>query len=349
MASEAEVRDFLLRVRPTNAVAIGFLQLCEVGYLPQDQIAATVENPDVLPPITPGGHWQCVWGPAEDKHTANLAFVALYRVDPSAAPLFAAVTIRGTDVHIHDAWGILREFWEDLDVINRQALPWAPNDPARIAGGTLNALHAFQALTSNGQTLLDCLSSLLRAPAAQGIPLAVAGHSLGGCLATVVAPWLQHELRAIGASITPVTFAAPSAGNPAFVASYQQSFPNAPRYWGTLDIVPRGWDRLGSVKTVYAPCNLACPDVVRIAIDSYELALHAADIVYAQPDRAAIELAASCAKPVAAWDWYHEAGFHHHATTYMRLLGGLDVVGIPMWKPAAPNGGGAIGISPPGG
>jgi hypothetical protein len=103
MATEATVRDFLLRVQPSQAVAVGFLQLCEVSYLPQPEIKATVENPDLLPPITPGGQWQCVWGPAQDDDTANLAFVALYRTEAAAAPLFGAVTIRGTDVHIDDA------------------------------------------------------------------------------------------------------------------------------------------------------------------------------------------------------------------------------------------------------
>jgi len=108
MATEAEVRDFLLRVKPSNAAAVGFLQLCEVAYLPQDEIKATIENPLLLPPITPGGRWQCVWGPAQDDDTANLAFVALYRAEATAAPLFGAVTIRGTDAHIDDAWASCR-------------------------------------------------------------------------------------------------------------------------------------------------------------------------------------------------------------------------------------------------
>jgi hypothetical protein len=336
MASEAGVLDFLLRVKPSNDVAIGFLQLCEVSYLPQAEIKTTIEDPRLLPPITPGGRWQCVWGPAQDDETANLAFVALYHAP--AAPLFAALTIRGTDVHIDDAWGIVLEFWEDLDVIGRQTLPWAPDDPARIAGGTLDALNAFRALTSNGQTLLACIASLAGAPATKGIPLAVVGHSLGGCMATVVAPWLQHELRATAPPITPVTFAAPTAGNPAFVAAYQQSFANAPRYWSSLDIVPRGWGDIASVKSIYAACGLGCPDLVRLGVDSYELAMRAADVGYLQPDRGAIALAASFAQPVTGWSWYDEAGFHHHATTYMRLLGGADIVGTPMWKPAALRG-----------
>jgi Lipase (class 3) len=349
MTTEAAVRDFLLRVQPSHTVAVGFLQLCEVSYLPQPEIKPTVENPELLPPITPGGQWQCVWGPAQDDDTANLAFVALYRAEAAAAPLFGAVTIRGTDVHIDDAWGVVREFWEDLDVIDRQTLPWAPDDPARIASGTLDALNAFRALTSDGRTLLDCVSSLACASATRGIPLAVVGHSLGGCMATVVAPWLHHELRATAAPITPVTFAAPTAGNPAFVAAYQQNFPNAPRYWSSLDIVPRSWDDIASVKTIYASCGLACPDLVRFGIDSYELAMRAADVAYVQPDRGAIALAAGCAQPATDWSWYDEAGFHHHTTSYMRLLGGADVVGTPMWKPAALRGLGPSRIGVPSG
>jgi len=349
MATEAEIRDFLLRVKPSNAVAVGFLQLCEAAYLPQHEIKPTVENPLLLPPITPGGRWQCVWGPAQDDDTANLAFVALYRAEATAAPLFGAVTIRGTDVHIDDAWGIVQEFWEDLDVIDRQALPWAPDDPARIAGGTLDALNAFAALTSNGQALLDFISSLVRARATKDIPLAIVGHSLGGCMATVVAPWLHHELRASAAPITPVTFAAPTAGDPAFVAAYEQKFPNAPRYWSALDIVPRGWHDIASVKTIYAPRKFACPDLVRLGVDAYELAMRAVDVAYVQPDRDAIALAAGYAPPVADWSWYDEAGFHHHATTYMRLLGGADVVGTPMWKPAVLRGLGSSRITRPAG
>src|SRR4030088_1326682 len=86
MATEAEIRDFLLRVNPENAAGVGFLQLCEVAYLPQHEIKPTVENPLLLPPITPGGRWQCVWGPAQDDDTANLAFVALYRAEATAGP-----------------------------------------------------------------------------------------------------------------------------------------------------------------------------------------------------------------------------------------------------------------------
>jgi hypothetical protein len=66
--------------------------------------------------------------------------------------------------------------------------------------------------------------------------------------------------------------------------------------------------------------------------------MRAADVAYVQPDRGAIALAGGCAPPAPDWSWYDEAGFHHHATSYMRLLGGTDVVGTPMWKPAVLRG-----------
>jgi hypothetical protein len=337
MVSEADIKNFLLRAQPSDAAAVPFLQLCEVSYLPQAEIKPTVDDPNTLLPPTPGGQWRCVWGPAQDDDTANLAFVALYHADPNAAPLFCAVTIRGTDVNIDNAWGVITELWEDIDVLDRHALPWAPDDPARIASGTREALDAFEALTQNGQTLSDYLLSLVRAPANRGMPIAVVGHSLGGCMASVVAPWLRQKLGN-EVPITPVTFAAPTAGNQDFVAYFQRQFPNALRYWNSLDIVPRGWYDIGGVKTLYALGNLGCPDIVRCAIDGFELAMTAGDVAYRQPDITALELTAAFATPTTDWTWYDEAGFHHHATTYMQLLGGSDVVGTYMWKPAALRG-----------
>jgi hypothetical protein len=77
--------------------------------------------------------------------------------------------------------------------------------------------------------------------------------------------------------------------------------------------------------------------------------MRAADVAYVQPDRGAIALAGGCATPVTDWTWYDEAGFRHHATTYMRLLGGADVVGTPMWKPAVLRGLGPSRITRPAG
>ena len=213
------------------------------------------------PPLDPGGSWQCVWGPAQDSDESNLVFVAAYSMSAGMPPTFAAVVTRGTDVDVNDFWGILKQIWEDLDVTSQVSIPWEPNNPALIASGTVDGLNDIQSLLSGGVTLLEFLVRYLSAPANANPVLVVTGHSLGGCLTSVVAPWLKSALAGQLSNfipIVPATFAAPTAGDANFASYFQSSFSYALRVANSLDVAPSAWRTSTSSTTSTRPATSRC-------------------------------------------------------------------------------------------
>ena len=53
-------------------------------------------------------------------------------------------------------------------------------------------------------------------------------------------------------AVTPYTFAAPSAGNQAFVDYYTKLFPNSYRGVNTLDLAPMAWTDLAGIQAMYS-------------------------------------------------------------------------------------------------
>jgi len=197
-------------------------------------------------PATANGPWTLVWGPANND--GNLVYVAL-----DTTKSVYGVAIRGTVED--DVTGFFTNVLEDLYTLS--LVPWLyPQSVvgAQIAAGTNIALAQVIAMTdpSTDISLLDFLRSVLPGSGAQVI---VTGHSLGGALVTVVAPWLHDQLPKAGSTgqvaITPYTFAAPTAGNQAFVNYYTSLFANSYRGVNTLDIVPMAWANLATMITMY--------------------------------------------------------------------------------------------------
>ena len=121
---------------------------------------------------------------------------------------------------------MLEQIWEDLDASDPQPMPWALNDPARVASGTLDGLAVMQGLTANGQTLGQFLTNFFSQPANANVAILVTGHSLGGCLATIVATWIRVLLPNFRGAIQPITFAAPTAGNEEFATLLRRAVSN---------------------------------------------------------------------------------------------------------------------------
>ena len=315
----------------SDIFAVAYLQLCQVSYLPAATIPAAVA---ALQPFDAGGRWRCAWGPAQPQDQSNLAFVAVYDAAPGM-PVFAATVIRGTDVDVGDGWGILTQLWEDIDVTTQAPLPWAPTSPARVAQGTLDGLAVLQNLRSGGQSLAAFLAAFLAAPENNNPLLVVTGHSLGGCLVSVVAPWLQFSLGQAGVKvpIVPASFAAPTAGNAAFASVYDNAFGYAMRYNNSLDVAPFGWWNLSAVETLYEPCGLIIPDLAYGLIVGWQALMDVAEVSYQHPQTNNAPLTGACCA-VGAPSWYDELAYQHHTTTYMRLLGGSPIAGQSAFAPS---------------
>lgn len=318
--TEQNVDEIVAVAGGANPLAVAMLQLCQISY-DASGIRTAIGN---MPPY-PGvpGKWYPLWGPAWNLIDSNLAFVAGYYKTGSSSPLITAVVTRGTDFSIWDPLGIIWQIWEDLDPENPVPLPWPNNDPqAWIAGGTADGLAIIQSLTWSGQSLKDWLASFLAQPGNNGTLLVVTGHSLGGCLSSVVAPWLKATLPK-APTMLPMTFAAPTAGNDAFAAGFTRLFPSSYRYQNPLDIVPLAYESLPAIIHLYDQCGLAIPWEMSDAIGAMERLING--LTYKQPPSHAPPLPVKCYKTTS---WYDEGAYQHHTTTYMNLLDGVNFGGI---------------------
>ncbi len=301
-----------------DPLALATLQLCVTSYLPcLSDIAPAICK---TPPLDPNGHWKCLWGPEQDDDEANLAFVAGYFATATGTvPQSICVTIRGTDVDVDDIWGILWQVWEDIDGAWQQPMPWAPDDPSRVADGTLDGLATLRALSEAGLTLERYLTTFYADPAHAGVTTYVTGHSLGGCLATIVAAWI-HGTFSNARTIVPVVFAGPTAGDANFAMYYDCKFGQARRYQNSLDIVPLALENLSGIDSIYSDNCLDVPDVVWFGIGSMELGMRANSTSYVQPSNGAHILTGTfyCKDQC---DWYAQA----HLATYLGLLTGTPV------------------------
>ena len=315
-----------------DLLTLSTLILCMASYLPDINIIPDgVQN---TWPLTPGGKWQCVWGPVQDSDQSNLALVAGYFPSAGVGPQTICVTVRGTDFDITDIWGMLEQVWQDVDATDPRPMPWAPSGPERIAGGTLDGLLIIQGLAdTSGQTLGQYLTAFFAQPANANVTTLVTGHSLGGCLATVVAPWISSLLPNHKGTIQPITFAAPTAGNSDFASYYNTLFPQARRFQNSLDVIPLAYYNLAGIDSIYADNMLDTPDMIWIGLLGMEAVLDLMGASYVQPSQGQQIL------PGAFFlndptDWYGQALHQHHLATYLGLLTGAAVDPATLPKPS---------------
>jgi triacylglycerol lipase len=181
--------------------------------------------------------WSLVWMP-DAAVNGNYAYVA-----QNDATKQYVVAIRGSLLTF--SWDAFDNWFEqDFNVFEQ--VNWlypATDQQPKISRGSSDGLNDLSNLvmTFNGQQT-RLLAYLLATAVEQQNSIAVVGHSLGGNLATVFAPWLLYQIGQAGltqpADFNVYTFAAPSAGNTAFAQAYDASFPNSRRYFNVLDIVP---------------------------------------------------------------------------------------------------------------
>ncbi|HEX4275087.1 MAG TPA: hypothetical protein VHZ74_07015, partial [Bryobacteraceae bacterium] len=129
---------------------------------------------------------------------------------------------------------------------------------AQVAKGANHGLsNVLRLKDGDGQMLRKFLESSIRE---DGTSLLVAGHSLGGTIASLLAPWAavhllkeKKPLAQLPDTIQAVTFAAFAAGNQAF-ADFLSSQSNYQANFNENDAVPHVWATSGeySVDNMYA-------------------------------------------------------------------------------------------------
>jgi hypothetical protein len=271
--------------------------------------------------------WRVVWGPGLSGDRANMLYVA-----GEQAGNQLAVAVRGTDWSFWLNW--LENFASLLPLVPFTSVlaSVSPGNP-QIAAGTNVALQLL--LGTEASTLdageVDVATFLRRA--GDQVETFVTGHSLGGCLASVLAPSLAYKLGT-AKNLKVYTFAAPSAGNQDFASYYNRLFADAKaastayRVFNDLDIVPDSWGSLTAIAAHYTPAP-PCPDALKQVIQRAVSVVGAAyeqvgsvDQGSAVPLHGQLEaptVPALTSDPAAAL-FFQEVDEQHATETYMQLL-----------------------------
>lgn len=310
------------------------------------------------PALATGGTWRLMWL-ALSPDNGNLAYIA-HNSDGSNQ---FAVTVRGTVDNPTDTM-------EDLDV--GTVVPFtAGGSPAPVAVSA-GAMAAFTQVVNargttgtpaagpeggepdivvppSGTTLARALAGLLAsAPSTPQPTVYVTGHSLGGCIATMLASYLQAQTWAPNQpQFALVTFAAPTAGLQGFadyIDSLQWSLNQ--RWVNAYDVVPLAWSDLSAAKHLYPPATgPVATDVVKVLLS--EIDLLRKGNVYVQPsaDNASTvngdySLFDKALVNKTTDDFLGQVAFQHANATYLTLLGAPVVVGGPVVTGVSPHAGG---------
>jgi hypothetical protein len=276
--------------------------------------------------------WQQAWVPDGDVngHTATVfqmfLWILLGPFTRAAIPLPVwALAIQGTKT----GWDVLNDFQVD------SVVEFPPISGALIAIGSQEGLNDILALerTSKGSTesLQDFLMNF-----AAGSKLLVTGHSLGGNVASVLAPWIAANVPAFGGNgggeitalppdLSAITFAAPTAGNEPF-ASFLNGQPSYQANFNTNDVVPHVWAASGpwsayDIDNLYSPPGPPAPGSIKIYIAGQMQTLTNRGISYTQTNGNAFTcpVVAAPGSGETAWKW--ELEYQHNYGYCVQFLG----------------------------
>lgn len=294
------------------------LDLCYASYQDVEQIGRYVTK---TTPLDSGGTWVLAWGPA--LHLGNLAYVAAYTPPSVSIPTAYAVVVRGTKLKKWEVVDDVNQLLEDTDVVCQKHLPWKNPRGAYLAEGTIKALEEIQELQSDHMTLKDFLTNNIP----EGVQtsdhaplLLVTGHSLGGCVSLPLALWIHEEVLCRLPLIQPISFAALTAGNQAFIKRCAKAFPTALGYGNDLDVFVHCWHNIFGILSIYSGFSTPCPTPawLSMALIGIDQKFHANFVSYSQQSQGYTLLKGQFQKSLS---WGEEMMSQHHLANYYALLG----------------------------
>ncbi|MEU3569086.1 IPT/TIG domain-containing protein [Kitasatospora sp. NPDC036755] len=284
------------------------------------RIAAGIARQLADPSLSTRGNWELAWL-GLSPYNANMAYIAKNSFDPNVI----AVVVRGTNANVTDVL-------EDLDV--GTVVPFTTGGSSKPLSVSKGAMTAFTEIVSmidapppTGTGLEQALAGLFTGASSQPA-LYVIGHSLGGCIATVLALHLRtRPWEGVTPQVGVVTFAAPTAGLKDFADHFDSvKWTVNAHYANDYDMVPRAWADLSAVKQWYPADHgpVATAAVKEILVPEIE-ALTGPN-VYVQPNRRTEGLNAHYEHydhdlvKHSTGDFLGQVAHQHANSTYLKLL-----------------------------
>ncbi|MFH8381432.1 IPT/TIG domain-containing protein [Kitasatospora sp. NPDC018058] len=293
------------------------------------------------PSLATQNAWQLVWLALSDAN-ANMAYIAK---STNGSNEFA-VAARGTDADWTD-------ILEDLEVGKVVPFPESGSPKPVVSKGAKDAFDRVTnarsiASPSPNVTLVQALAAALKAaPSSPQPTVYLTGHSLGGCIATMLAPYLQAQAKTWPKQpkFAVITYAAPTAGLQSFVDYFNSlSWVIDERQNNAYDLVPHAWADLDTTAGWYPSPGPQATDEVKLLIGTFSQ--RTKGNVYVQPGTLCLmntgytSLNKSLVNKTTQ-DFLGQVAFQHANSTYLELVGAPDVPSGPEVTDVTPSFGAA--------